>query len=111
MIVSRHRRSERGIVLALVLVVIFVLITAVYAFQRRATIDVTIASNRLAAGEADALARGGLRVVDDTEPDYPPDWTVAAAAAAAHAAAEAPPMMGAGDSSAGMMGGGAPAHE
>lgn len=64
MIVSRHRRSERGIVLALVLVVIFVLITAVYAFQRRATIDVTIASNRLAAGEADALARGGLRVAE-----------------------------------------------
>jgi len=62
--VSRHRRSERGIVLALVLVVIFVLITAVYAFQRRATIDVTIASNRLAAGEADALARGGLRVAE-----------------------------------------------
>ncbi len=64
MSVHARRRSERGIVLALVLVVIFVLITAVYAFQRRATIDVTIASNRLAAGEADALARGGLRVAE-----------------------------------------------
>ena len=57
-------RRERGIVLAIVLVLIFALITAVYAFQRRALIDTTIAQNRLAAAEADALARGGIRIAE-----------------------------------------------
>jgi type II secretory pathway component PulK len=57
-------RRERGIVLAIVLVLIFALITAVYAFQRRALIDSTIAQNRLAAAEADALARGGIRIAE-----------------------------------------------
>lgn len=57
-------RNEQGIVLAIVLVMIFGLITAVYAFQRRAVINTTIAQNRLAAAEADALARGGLRVAE-----------------------------------------------
>lgn len=55
---------ERGIVLAIVLVLIFALITAVYAFQRRAIIDATIAQNRLSAAEADALARGGIRIAE-----------------------------------------------
>jgi type II secretory pathway component PulK len=55
---------ERGIVLAIVLVLIFVLITAVYAFQRRSIMDATIAQNRLAAAEADTLARGGLRIAE-----------------------------------------------
>jgi general secretion pathway protein K len=59
--VSDVRRSE-GIVLAIVLVMIFALITAVYAFQRRAVIDTSIASNRLRVSEAEALARGGLRI-------------------------------------------------
>ncbi|MEZ4330760.1 MAG: type II secretion system protein GspK [Myxococcota bacterium] len=58
------RGRERGIVLAIVLVLIFALITAVYAFQRRAIIDTTVAKNRLAAAEADALARGGLRIAE-----------------------------------------------
>lgn len=58
------RRRESGIILALVLVVIFALVTAVYAFQRRAIIDTTISANRLDAAEADALARGGLRVAE-----------------------------------------------
>ena len=58
---SRH---ERGIVLAIVLVMIFALVTAVYAFQRRAIVDTTIAINRLEASEADALARGGLRIAE-----------------------------------------------
>ena len=57
-------QRERGIVLAIVLVLIFALITAVYAFQRRAIIDTTIAQNRLAAAEADALARGGIRIAE-----------------------------------------------
>jgi type II secretory pathway component PulK len=58
----RDRRRSSGIVLAIVLVLIFVLVIAVTAFQRRAIIDTTIATNRLRAGEADALARGGLRI-------------------------------------------------
>jgi len=58
------RRDERGIVLAIVLVLVFALITAVYAFQRRAIIDTTVAHNRMAAAEADALARGGIRIAE-----------------------------------------------
>jgi type II secretory pathway component PulK len=57
-------REARGIVLAIVLVMIFALITAVYAFQRRAIIDATISRNRLDASEADALAKGGLRIAE-----------------------------------------------
>ena len=57
-------RRERGIVLAIVLVLIFALITAVYAFQRRAIIDTTISRNRIDAAEADALAKGGLRIAE-----------------------------------------------
>jgi type II secretory pathway component PulK len=56
------RRRSKGIVLAIVLVLIFVLVTAVYAFQRRAIIDTSIATNRLRGAEAEALVRGGLRV-------------------------------------------------
>lgn len=59
-----RRRDESGIVLAIVLVMIFALVTAVYTFQRRAIIDTTIAVNRLEAAEADALARGGLRIAE-----------------------------------------------
>lgn len=59
---SAGRRRSKGIVLAIVLVLIFVLVTAVYAFQRRAIIDTSIAINRLRGAEAEALARGGLRV-------------------------------------------------
>lgn len=58
------RVGERGIVLAIVLVLIFSLTAAVAIFQRRAMIDTTVAQNRLAAAEADALARGGLRIAE-----------------------------------------------
>jgi type II secretory pathway component PulK len=61
---SAGRRRSKGIVLAIVLVLIFVLVTAVYAFQRRAIIDTSIATNRLRGAEAEALARGGLRVAE-----------------------------------------------
>jgi type II secretory pathway component PulK len=61
---ARHRRRSTGIVLAIVLVLIFVLVTAVYGFQRRAIIDTSIAKNRLRSAEADALARGGLRIAE-----------------------------------------------
>ncbi|MAG34438.1 MAG: hypothetical protein CL908_26505 [Deltaproteobacteria bacterium] len=58
------QRAERGIVLAIVLITIFALITAVFTFQRRAIIGASIAQNRLHAAEADAIARGGLRVAE-----------------------------------------------
>lgn len=57
-------RESRGIVLAIVLVMIFALITAVYAFQRNAIIDTTISRNRIDAAEADGLAKGGLRIAE-----------------------------------------------
>lgn len=60
----RTTRAERGIVLAIVLVLIFALITAVYAFQRRAIIDATISRNRVDAAEADGIAKGGLRIAE-----------------------------------------------
>jgi len=59
---ERRRRRSAGIVLAIVLVLIFVLVIAVSAFERRAIIDTSVAGNRLDAAEADALARGGLRI-------------------------------------------------
>lgn len=59
---AADRQRSTGIVLAIVLVLIFVMVTAVYAFQRRAIIDTTVATNRLRSAEAEALARGGLRV-------------------------------------------------
>lgn len=55
-------RRSAGIVLAIVLVLIFVLVTAVYTFQRRAIVDTSIATNRIRNAEAEALARGGLRI-------------------------------------------------
>jgi general secretion pathway protein K len=58
------RDRDRGIALAIVLVLIVLLITAVYAFSRRAVINVTVTQNRLAAAQADALARGGLRMAE-----------------------------------------------
>lgn len=61
---SKAQRNERGIILAIVLVLIFALITAVYAFQRNAIIDATISRNRVDAAEADALAKGGLRIAE-----------------------------------------------
>ena len=60
----RKRKREQGIALALVLVLIILMITAVYTFSRRAVINVTIAQNRSDAAEADALARGGLRMAE-----------------------------------------------
>jgi general secretion pathway protein K len=61
---SPHPRRKRsgGIALLIVLVIVMLMITAVYLFQRRAVINVSIARNRLAASEADALARGGIRI-------------------------------------------------
>ena len=56
---SDPRRGERGVVLALVLVIGLLLTTAVVAFSRRQMVDTHVAHNRDAAAQADALARGG----------------------------------------------------
>jgi type II secretory pathway component PulK len=64
--VRRNRAAHRqqGIALALVLILIVLMVTAVYTFSRRAVINVTIAQNRSDAAEADALARGGIRLAE-----------------------------------------------
>jgi len=59
-----NRRRESGIALAIVLILIVLLVTAVYAFSRRAVINVNITQNRLAASKAEAAARGGLRLAE-----------------------------------------------
>lgn len=56
------RRRERGVVLALVLVIGLLLMTVVIGFSRRSIVDFHIARNRDAAAQADALARGGVQL-------------------------------------------------
>jgi type II secretory pathway component PulK len=56
------RRSERGVVLLLVLFFALLLASSVTAFVRRSTIDAMISRNREAAARAEALARGGIRL-------------------------------------------------
>jgi general secretion pathway protein K len=57
-----ERARERGVVLALVLILGLLLSTAIITFSRRAVIDTMIVRNRDAAASAEALARGGLRL-------------------------------------------------
>lgn len=56
------RDPRRGVVLAMVLILALLLSAAVVAFTRRAVIDSVIARNRDAVGQAEALARGGVRL-------------------------------------------------
>lgn len=60
----RRRRSarERGVILALVLVLALVLSVSMITFTRRAVVDTMIAANRDASAQAAALARGGVRL-------------------------------------------------
>lgn len=55
-------RRERGVVLALVLVLALLLSVSIIGFTRRATIDTMIVRNRDDGARAAALARGGLRL-------------------------------------------------
>jgi len=59
---SRGRRGERGVVLALVLVLAVLLIAGVTTYVSRAVIEVSIVDNRNRASQAEALARGGVQV-------------------------------------------------
>lgn len=57
-----HSRRERGVVLALVLILALLLSAALVTFVRRAVIDTSIIQNRDAVAQAEALARGGVRL-------------------------------------------------
>jgi type II secretory pathway component PulK len=59
------RDRESGVVLALVLVLALLLTTAVITFARRAMVDAMIVRNRDAAAQAEALARGGVRLATE----------------------------------------------
>lgn len=56
------RRGERGIVLVLVLFFTLLLASSVATFAKRALIDHLVVHNRNARAQADALARGGIRL-------------------------------------------------
>jgi general secretion pathway protein K len=60
---SRARR-ERGVVLLVVLFYALLLAAGIATFLRRSTMDAMISRNRDAASQADALARGGLRLAE-----------------------------------------------
>jgi general secretion pathway protein K len=62
--IRSDRRRESGIALAIVLVLVVLMVSAVYAFSRRAIINVHVTENRLMAAKADAAARGALRVAE-----------------------------------------------
>ena len=55
-------RAERGMVLALVLVLALLLSVSMISFTRRAVIDALVVNNRDDSAKASALARGGIRV-------------------------------------------------
>jgi type II secretory pathway component PulK len=59
---KRVRDARRGVVLVIVLVFALLLTTSIATFLRRATVDAMIARNRDSAAQAEALARGGVRL-------------------------------------------------
>jgi general secretion pathway protein K len=59
---SAPQARDRGAVLAMVLILALLLSAAVVSFTRRAVIDTVIALNHDAAAQAEALARGGVRL-------------------------------------------------
>ncbi|MEE8580777.1 MAG: type II secretion system minor pseudopilin GspK [Myxococcota bacterium] len=58
----RTRDRRRGVVLALVLTLALVLSAAIITFVRRSIVDSMIVRNRDAVAQAEALARGGVRL-------------------------------------------------
>lgn len=61
---NRVDRRKRGVVLVLVLFLTILLAASIAAFVRRATIDAMIIQNRDRAAQAEALARGGVRLAE-----------------------------------------------
>ena len=62
MLVRLTDPRQQGIVLAMVLVVALLLSTAIITFMRQSVIDKMVAHNRDSAAQAEALARGGIRL-------------------------------------------------
>ncbi|HME70524.1 MAG TPA: type II secretion system minor pseudopilin GspK [Myxococcota bacterium] len=59
---TRRPRDERGFMLVVALVFVLLLTASIVTFQRRAMLDWMIAHHRDAAAEAEAAARGGVRL-------------------------------------------------
>ena len=59
---ERSRKTERGVVLLVVLFFVLLLVSSIATFLRRVAIDAGVATNRDRALEAEALARGGVRL-------------------------------------------------
>lgn len=59
---ARSGKGREGVVLVLVLVFVLLLASSIATFLRRAVIDSTIVSNRDEIAQAEALARGGVRI-------------------------------------------------
>lgn len=55
-------KDERGVILVVVLVFALLLVTSITTFQRRAMLDSMVARHRDSAAEAEAAARGGVRL-------------------------------------------------
>lgn len=60
----RNPRSAAGMVLVVVLFFVLLLAAAVAALQRRVILDTSVVRHRDAAREAEALARGGVRLAE-----------------------------------------------
>ncbi len=59
---SDARRRDAGVVLLVVLFFVLLLTSSIATFASRATVDSMIARNRDASAQAEALARGGIRL-------------------------------------------------
>lgn len=59
---ARRERGEAGVVLVVVLLFALLLASTVATFVSRATVDTMIARNRESAAQAEAIARGGVRL-------------------------------------------------
>ena len=62
MLVRLTPPGRQGIVLAMVLVLALLLSTTIITFMRQAVVDKMVAHNRDSSAEAEALARGGIRL-------------------------------------------------
>lgn len=75
---SRIHEARRGVVLVIVLFFALLLTSSIATFLRRATVDSMIVRNRDQAAEAEALARGGVRLavallIEDRLQEQAPD--------------------------------------
>jgi type II secretory pathway component PulK len=62
MLLGRRQKSQRGVILVVVLVFALLLAGTIATFLRRATVDSMISRNRDAAARAESIARGGVRL-------------------------------------------------